>query len=101
MTDEKGLKERLGARHTLDTPRDPRTGALINPDGPAALAYIADLEARAAPGDIIVRKRFGRWMADYPDTGAHSGGHSSALQALRELLKRPEVHTALNTTGEQ
>lgn len=40
-----GLIKRLNARHTLDTPRETRTGALVNPDGPEAASRIAELKA--------------------------------------------------------
>lgn len=43
MTDPMELVGRLEARHTLDTPRDPRTGSLINPDGPEAAACIREM----------------------------------------------------------
>lgn len=48
-------------------------------------------------GEIVVRCRFGRWMADHPATGAHSGGHSSATDALREVLKREDVLAAIRS----
>ncbi|MEN5229030.1 hypothetical protein [Brevundimonas naejangsanensis] len=43
MTDPMELVGRLEARHTLNTPRDTRTGSLINPDGPEAAACIREM----------------------------------------------------------
>jgi hypothetical protein len=40
-----------------------------------------------AAGDIIVRKRHGKWMADVVGDTAHSGGWSSPVDAVRGVKK--------------
>jgi hypothetical protein len=69
------LKQRLVGVHTLHTPREVRTDKLINPDGPAALARIEELEgalreAHIALSDVLRRiETSPDWWIDEPDRG--------------------------------
>jgi hypothetical protein len=40
-------------------------------------------------GDIIVRKRHGRWMADVVGSSKHSGGWSNPVDPVRDIQPTP------------
>ena len=47
------------------------------------------------PGDIVVRRRHGRWMADVCGDTAHSGGWTNPVDAVRDVRPAAEAILAI------
>lgn len=98
------LCERLEASHALDTPRDPRTGKLINPDGPEAAALIRTQAERikaysvAAGNDTL---RDAEVVAKLLERIKALEGVETRLQAALDLINAIDVGYALGDVSHE
>jgi hypothetical protein len=103
--EREGLREALEpiARRVVPDHYDDKTliGWISAGEIRAARAALTQVESRQTgwqdmkPGDVVVRLRHGRWMADVFGDTTHSGGWSDPVDAVRSVRSAAKVVAAL------